>query len=82
MSFDDFNYESYNDHILLDQNLQTLSDKLRTQVGGFNPSQPNGQDQDQFQTLTEQRLRTGKIAKFEFGETDARTEKEIEDMAI
>jgi|TARA_B110000285_G_C14999637_1_gene550751 hypothetical protein len=77
MAFDDFNYDAYNKHILIDENFDSPEDKLRAQEEGFHPPRLDTIDQPP-NPLTEANIKKTNLEQFEFEEIDTRTEQEIE----
>ena len=69
MAFDDYNYDAYNRHILIDENFDSPEAKLLAQHEGLSidQSQPGV-------PLTVALLRSERLGQFEFDETNTKTE--------
>ena len=80
MRFDDFNYDAYNKHILVDDN-HNQYDELTTQLlDGFVPEKSNTIAHAAIaerKRLTQKAMTNKFIEKFQHEELDVRTENEI-----
>ena len=82
MRFDDFNYDAYNKHILVDQNIEPYNEQTMIDLDGFVPEKSNAVTSaaaGEQQQLTSLRLSNKVMANFQFDQVDVRTENEIEE---
>ena len=82
MRFDDFNYDSYNKHILVDQNIEPYNSQTMIDLDGFVPEKSNtvtSAAAGEQQQLTSLRLSTKVMSNFQFDQVDVRTENEVEE---
>ena len=82
MRFDDFNYDAYNKHILVDQNIEPYNAQTVIDLDGFVPQKSNAVTSaaaGEQQQLTSLRLSNKVMANFQFDQVDVRTENEVEE---
>lgn len=82
MRFDDFNYDAYNKHILVDQNFEPYDEETVRDLDGFVPQKSNtvtSAAAAQQQQLTSLILSNKLLSTFQFDQVDVRTENEIAD---